>query len=341
MVTVSIIVLNWNGKHFLKDCLHSLQKLSYPKVELIVVDNNSTDESQEFVKKKYPHIKLIENKENVGFAEGNNIGYRASKGEYIMFLNNDTVVTPNFLEPLLEDFKKDSQVGCIQPQIQLKGDPGVLDGVGAFLTPTGFLYHFGYLKKRDDKKYSQKLKIFSAKGACMMLSRKVIQKVGAFDKDFFIFFEETDLCYRVWLAGYSVQYESDSVIYHVGGGDTGTSNSYKYARRTYLSFRNMVCSYLKNFSTYNLLTIFPLFIFLLSGLCVYYCLTRRFHLAKVILEGYLWNITNLSSTLQKRKIIQKKLRKISDRELNKHIMKFPKLTYYYALFTARLKDFQD
>src|SRR5437868_6971117 len=101
MPTVSIIVLNWNGRNFLKPCLDSLQKITSPRLEILVVDNNSSDGSQDFIKKNYSKVILIENKKNYGFAKGNNIGYLASKGEYILFLNNDTVVSPDFLDILV------------------------------------------------------------------------------------------------------------------------------------------------------------------------------------------------------------------------------------------------
>lgn len=341
MPKVSIIVLNWNGKKFLKNCLDSLAKLTYSQVEIIVVDNSSTDGSQEFVKTNYEKVILIENKENCGFAKGNNIGFKASTGDYILILNNDTIVTPNFLKPLINDFENNPKIACLQPQIRLFKDKQVLDGVGAFLTFTGFLYHFGYLKDRTQAKYNKKMKIFSAKGACIFLRRKVIERVGLFDEDFFIFFEETDLCFRLWLAGYLVMYEPESVIYHLGGGDTSSSNSYQYERRLYMSFKNMLCCYLKNFGTYNLFTIMPMFIFTQTILCIYYLITLKLNLLKVIIKAYVWNICNLLSTIKKRNNIQHNVREISDFQLNKKIIVNPRFSYYYALVTAKLKEYID
>src|SRR3989344_355191 len=146
MPSVSIIVLNWNGKSFLKSCLDSLKKITYSPLEIIVVDNNSIDGSQEFVKKNYQKVSLIENKKNYGFAQGNNIGFRAAKGDYILFLNNDTVVTPNFLEILISDFKKNKKIGCLQPQMRVMKNKNLIDSIGSFMTFTGFLYHYGIVK---------------------------------------------------------------------------------------------------------------------------------------------------------------------------------------------------
>lgn len=341
MALVSIIVLNWNGKKFLKNCLDSLQKVIYSRLEIIVIDNNSTDGSREFVETNYKKVTLIENKENYGFAKGNNIGFKASTGDYVLILNNDTVVTPNFLDPLIKDFESNPTIACLQPQIRLSDNKQLLDGVGAFLTFTGFLYHFGYLKDRMQLKCNKKMKIFSAKGACMFLRRKAIEEVGLFDEDFFIFFEETDLCFRLWLAGYSVVYEPESVIYHLGGGDTTLSNSYQYEKRLYLSFRNMICCYIKNFGTNNLITIFPIFFILLVGLFLYYCITLRSNLMKVIFHSIFWNIKNIQKTVKKRMVIQGEMRKVSDALVNKHIIRNPKISYYYYLFIGELKLYED
>lgn len=341
MSKVSIIVLNWNGKKFLKNCLDSLQKVTYSPLEIIVVDNNSKDGSQEFVKTNYEKVILIENKENYGFAKGNNIGFEISKGDYILILNNDTIVTPNFLSSLIKDFENNPKIACLQPQIRLSENKQLLDGVGAFLTPTGFLYHFGYLKDRMLTKYNKKMKIFSAKGACMLLRRKVIEKIGLFDDDFFIFFEETDLCFRLWLAGYFVMYEPKSVIYHFGGGDTTFSNSYQHEKRAYLSMRNMIYCYIKNFGTINLLTILPMFILVNIFLVVYYLTNLKFNLALVVCRTFIWNIRNIGIILKKRKIVQHKIRNISDSALNKEIIRSPRLGYYHLLLTGKLSSYKD
>ncbi len=338
MPKVSIVILNWNGKKFLKDCLTSLSRINYQPVEILVVDNNSSDGSVEFVKQKFPQAKLIANRQNYGFAKGNNLGLKAATGEYILFLNNDTVVTPDFLRLMIEDFQQDLTLGCIQPQMRMMTDKTRLDEAGAYLAFNGFLYHYGYRKDYRLPNYQVPREIFSAKGACMLIPRKVIAKVGGFDEDFFIFFEETDLCYRIWLAGYTVRYEPRSVIYHLTGGDT--VDRYSYSQRIYLTFRNMNCAYLKNFGTRNLLMIFPLFVVMQLGVLFSFILQRRFYLLPPVFKAWGWNIIHLQQTLKKRKIIQHHLRKLADRELNRHIVRNPRPSYYYYLLTnlQRYKD---
>ncbi len=341
MSKVSIIVLNWNGKKFLKNCLDSLKELTYPNLEIIVVDNYSTDGSQEFVKKNYPEFTLLENKKNYGFAKGNNIGFHASSGKYLLFLNNDTVVNSNFLESLVEDCERDPTIGCVQPQLRLMSDKSVMDQMGSFMSFLGFLYHYGYKKKYSDKKYGKKREIFSAKGACILLPRKVLDEIGLFDEDFFIFFEETDLCFRVWLSGHKVLYEPKSLIYHVVGGDTIASDKYKYERRIYLIFRNTNCSYLKNFGTRNLITVYP--IFLIVQICIFllFLIQFRFNLLKAIIKAYWWNIVNFKNTLKKRRHVQNDIRKVSDKDLDKFIKLTPRPSYYYYSLFKTTKEYND
>lgn len=342
MNKVSIVIVNWNGKKFLKNCLDSLKKITYSPVEIIVVDNNSTDGSEAYVKKYYPKVKLIENEKNYGYAGGANIGGKHANGSYILFLNNDTVVTPGFIEPLLTDFRKDPSVGCVQSQMRLLNDKSILEVVGDYISFTGFLYHYGYRKKANLDKYNRQTIIFSPKGACSIFPRSLLQKIGLFDEDFFIFFEETDLSFRVWLAGCKVLYEPKSVIYHVSGGDTIVSNKYSYERRIYLIFKNMNCSYIKNFGTRNLLTIYSVFIITQVCYILYSLIKLRLGLVKVIFKAYWWNIVNLKKTLEKRRFIQTKIRKVSDKDINTYIKMSPKLSYYYySLFFKTIQEYND
>ncbi len=341
MPKVSIVILNWNGKKFLKNCLTSLSKINYPNYEIIVVDNASTDGSVPYIKNNFPKVRLLENKKNQGFAQGNNSGFKLAKGEYILFLNNDTKVTPNFLTEMISDFKGDPKIGCIQPQIRVMRESNLIDEVGSYISFTGFLYHFGYRKPYDLKKYNVKREIFSAKGACIIFPRKVLNKIGVFDRDFFIFFEESDLCFRVWLSGYKVIYEPRSLIYHVVGGDTISSDKYKYERRIYLTFKNMNCSYIKNFGTRNLITVFPIFLLVQFVIIINFAIRLKFGLVKSALAAYLWNMVNIRHSFLKRKIIQKKIRKVSDKEINKFIKKSPNFNYYYYSLFKTTQEYKD
>ena len=148
---VSIIIVNYNGRQLLEKCLKSLDQTSFKSFEIIVVDNASTDTSVSYLQSTYPKIKLIRLASNTGFANGNNEALPYVKGEYVLFLNNDTHVKKDFFEPLIEVLDKNKTIGGVQSKILLVSDKKRHDSVGAYLTPTGFLYHFGYNQIDSDK----------------------------------------------------------------------------------------------------------------------------------------------------------------------------------------------
>ena len=326
---VSVIILNWNGKKFLHTCLSSLAQIKNPRIEIIVVDNNSSDDSVSYMRKEFPKVNVIESSKNNGFAGGNNIGAGAALGQYLLFINNDTKVTKDFLIPMIELCKRDAHVGCVQPEMRVMNHPDLLDEAGAYLTLSGFLYHYGYRKVHRLPMYQTTRVVFSAKGACMLIPKHAFEEVGGFDEDFFIFFEETDLCHRLWLAGYKVIYMPDSHIYHVAGGDT--VDTYDYERRVYLTFKNMNCSYLKNFGFLYGATIYPIFVCFQIALLFYFLLSLRLGVARAIMRGWWWNIRNIRSTLQKRHTIQHHLRVVADSVIKKSIYYNPGLYYYFCL----------
>lgn len=337
MKKVSIVIVNWNRIDYLKNCLKSLSKLTYRNVEIIVVDNASIDGSIEFVKKSYPKIKIVKNKTNLGFAGGNNAALPKITGEYVLFLNNDTKVDKKFLEPLVEAFEKDNKLGVAQSKILTMDNPKKLDAVGGYFTNTGFLYHYGYYQT-DSKRYSKPLYMYSIKGASMMTRMNIIRKIGLFDHDFFAYFEETDFCHRVWLAGYTVQYIPDSIIYHKIGG---TSNSMNNAFIQFHSFKNRINTYLKNLGLMELLLLLPIHLMLCELAGVGFIAKNKPGHFIAINKAIVWNIKTLSKTLKKRKRIQKKIRVISDKELFKKVKRNPPIRYYYYLFAKSLVGYKE
>ncbi len=332
MKLVSIIIPNWNGRRYLEKCFSSLKKLNYLNYEIILVDNASKDDSVEFTRKNYPQVKIIQNKKNLGFAEANNIGYQNSKGEYILFLNNDTEVKPDFLTILVKEIEEDENIGGVQPKILQMDNPQNLDCIGGFLTSTGVLYHFGYGKAADDLKYNQKMEIFSVKGVAMLFRRRVLEKVGLFDKDFFAYFEETDLCHRIWMAGYKIFYIPQAVIYHKGGG---TAKKIRNSIIEFHSFKNRINSYVKNLGSIELLKILPLHLFLCLMVSVI-----SFKYCTAIHKAIWWNIWHLKKALRRRRKIQKDIRKIKDRDFIPYLKKKVRPSYYYYLFKG-LEKYED
>lgn len=316
---VSIIIVNWNGKDVLGDCLRSLAKLHYPNWELILVDNGSADGSEKLtnlVSKQAKRIKLIINKENVGFAKANNQGYVGARGKYVLLLNNDTQVNEDLLSLLVKRISKDPKIGVIQPKVRLMAKPSHLDTVGSYLTITGFLQHWGYLQKDSDE-FSRETLIFSAKGACMLIRREVIEKVGLFDDDFGSYFEETDFCWRVFLAGYIIIYYPDAEILHKVGYSSKRQDQIFV---NYNAFKNRIASLLKNLELVSLLIFVPIHLAIILGLAVYYLITGQFNKSRMIVESIGWNIINLKSIWRKRYTIRK-FRVVKDNDLLPQVMR--------------------
>ena len=331
---ISIIIVNWNGLRWLPECFGSLEKQDYKNYEIIFVDNASKDESVSWVKQHYPKTRILINKENLGFSDANNVGYKIVKGKYVLFLNNDTRVTKTFLMELVNAIESDPTIGGAQSKILLMDHPDTHDSVGAFLTPTGFLYHYGFGVK-DAPKYNKQIDLYTAKGACMMFRTSVLKKVAmdgnVLDPTYFAYFEETDMCHRVWLAGYRIVYAYKSVIYHKMGA---TSTSMNNAFIQYHSFKNRINSYLKNLGTKALWKTMPIHIAMCLGFVGFSFLRGKFQLGYAALRAIGWNIRNGKRTAHMRRYIQEKIRTQSDEILLPKIMRYPTIKYYVS-FLAR------
>lgn len=334
---VSIIILTYGkGLPHIKKCLNSLQKISYKNHEVIIVDNASIDETISYTESQFPKIKLIKNKKNLGFCRANNQAVKKAHGKYILLLNNDTQVSPNFLEPLVEDLERDRSIGVVQPKIRQLAKKSKLDACASYLTNTGFLYHYGYSQKESSKKYNNRLFIYSAKGACLLTRKKIIDKIGLFDNDYFAYFEDTDFCHRVWLYGYKVMYEPTAEVFHLGDREIS-------AFLQFSSYKNRIATYIKNFAGKTLFLILPIHIFICFLICTVYLFKGKAQYSAVILAALVWNLLNISTLLYKRSIIQNKFRKIKDDELLPLVKKNVKLSYYkhFLLNPRGLYDFEE
>ena len=205
---VSIIIVNYNGKELLQKCLDSLLNVKYDNFEIILVDNNSTDGTVEFITKNHPSIILIKLDSNKGFAEPNNIAAKIAKGEYLLFLNNDTVVTPNFIFEMVKVMETDKKIAICQ-SLLLKPD-GSVDSSGDFIDHLGVVYN-------SKTEIDEIREVSSARGASMLVRSDIFEKLDGFDQKFFVTFEDVDLCWRSWILGYRVLIIPTSIVYHEGG----------------------------------------------------------------------------------------------------------------------------
>ena len=209
---VSIIVLNYNAGKLLLNCIESVKKSTYKNLEIIVVDNISTDKSQEICKEKYPDIKLIQNNENFGYCEGNNIGIREAKGDYIIILNPDTIVESNWIEELISAYNKFGE-GLYQPKILSLDKTEILQSTGNML----HIFGFGFARdkgKNDNLVKTDIEKIGYASGTCLFTSKEVLDKIGLLDSFLFLYHDDLDLGWRAAQMGIGSFYVPNSIIYH-------------------------------------------------------------------------------------------------------------------------------
>lgn len=244
---VAVVILNWNGKSLLEQFLPSV--ISHTSnATIYVVDNCSTDCSQEFLENNFPTIKVISHDKNHGFAEGYNKALFQLEEEIFVLLNSDVEVTPDWLNPLIQFMDKNQNVACCQPKIKdffKKTHFEYAGAAGGFIDKYGYPFCQGRIfnnLEEDKNQYNIPREIFWASGACMVVRSKVYKELNGLDNTFFAHMEEIDLCWRIINHGYKIYYCPDSEIYHMGGG---TLNKVK-PQKTYLNFRNSLVMLLKN-----------------------------------------------------------------------------------------------
>lgn len=209
---VSIIILNYNAGQFLLDCVESVFKTNYNNLEIIVVDNASKDQSHLKCKEKFTEIKLVENKENLGYCEGNNVGIRQCGGEFIVILNPDTIVSPNWLAEILSAYRKNGD-GLYQPKILSLYEDSIIQSTGNML----HLFGFGFARDKgvlDSNQRNEIEQIGYASGTCLFTSMNVLKKVGLLDSFLFLYHDDLDLGWRASQIGIKSYYVPKSVIYH-------------------------------------------------------------------------------------------------------------------------------
>ena len=210
---VSIIILNYNAGQLLLDCVNSIKKSNYDNFEIIIVDNMSNDQSHKKCKLKFPEVKLIENMKNFGYCEGNNIGIRKAKGDFIVILNPDTIVESNWIRELIFAHEKLGE-GLYQPKILSLNEKQVLQSTGNMIHVFGF--GFAKDKGRKDEEVDEEIKkIGYASGTCLFASRSVLDKVGLLDSFLFLYHDDLDLGWRASQIGINSYYVPKSKIYHV------------------------------------------------------------------------------------------------------------------------------
>jgi len=325
---VSVIILNYNGLRYLRgrlsDSLRSVLNSNYFDFEVLFVDNGSSDDSVEFVNREFgkdPRLRIIGLPRNYGYPLGNNIGaMQANKrSKFLIFLNSDVEVTPSWMIRLVSSMEEDIAVGAAQPKILLWRDRSRINSVGMLLTPLGRTVGPSGpstgLYELDKGQYNRKREIFSVLGAAFIVRRDLFFRVGAFDGDYFLYGEEIDLCWRIWLAGYKVMLCPNSIVYHYEGGTAGSVRRMT-PMRAYYGERNRLATLIKNYELVNVLKYAPLLIIWSYATFTVQALRIRSPLFLVQLtRAYLEVLIGARHIVSKRHFIQGSLRLLSDESL--------------------------
>jgi len=247
---VSIVILNYNSGNLLSECVESVLKTTYKNYEILVVDNNSKDQSHKKCKDKFDQIKLIENKENLGYCEGNNVGLRQVKGEFVIILNPDTLVDPNWITELINGFSKFGD-GLYQPKLLTIDDHKIIGSAGNMINIFGFGYSRGRGKK-DNAEFNQEEIISYASGTCLFTSKEVLDKIGLLDSFLFAYHDDLELGWRAAEYGIKSYYIPKSIVYHA------ESFNFKWnSLKFYLLERNRHYCILTHFSKRTFYKILP------------------------------------------------------------------------------------
>jgi len=248
LAKVSVVIINYNGLKYLEQFLPAILSSTYSRMELIVVDNASTDDSLTFLRARYPTVRIIEMSRNHGYAGGYNEALKQVSSDYYVLLNTDVEVTPGWIEPVVELMEKDRKIGACQPKILSYYQRDHFEYAGA---AGGWMDCYGYPFARgrifdfceaDLGQYNDVSKIFWASGAALFVRAELFHEAGGLDTYFFAHMEEIDFCWRLQLLGYSIYVVPASVVFHVGGGTLPKGNE----RKVFLNFRNNMIMLAKN-----------------------------------------------------------------------------------------------
>jgi hypothetical protein len=303
--TVTVIIVNWNGKSFIEKCLDGIKQQTFRDFKAIVVDNGSSDESPELIEKEYPWVQLIRLPKNFGFCRANNIAIKMCDSAYVALLNNDAIPEKAWLHHLVRTLDKNKEAGFCASKMLYHDRPNVIDraGDGYTIAGAGLLHGRG---KRDDQFHQNKW-IFGASGGAAIYRMSMLRDIGLFDEDFFLIYEDVDLSFRAQLSGYKCAYVPEAVVYHLATQTIG----YDSATSIYYGHRNLEWVYIKNMPWRLVIkTAVCHIMYNLAALCYF---SIKGH-TRTYIKAKMDAIKSLKIVMNKRKYIQKR-RKSEDKDL--------------------------
>lgn len=260
MKQVTVIIPNYNGKKYLVSCLKALLENTDMEIEIIVVDNHSSDGSIEEAKKVYPEVNYILLERNYGFSKAVNEGIKASKTPYVLLLNNDTEIKKGFVYNLLRTIQSSKRIFSVEAKMVQYGNPEKIDSAGTFYNALGWAFARG--KDSHVLRYESRCETFAACAGAAIYRKSILDEIGLFDEDYFAYLEDIDIGYRARIHGYRNVYEPKAQVLHVGSGTSGSRyNEFKVR----FSARNNIYLIYKNMPWIQIVCNLP---FLLAGFCV-------------------------------------------------------------------------
>lgn len=290
---VTVVIINYNGREYLKELLSSLRDQTFSEFETVFIDNGSSDSSVEFVRGFSPWVRLFPEEANLGFAKAANRGAELSDAEYLVFLNTDLSLAPDWLERIVEMADQDSQVAAVAPKMLLYRDPIRLNGVGGCMNALGYTWDRGMFEQ-DQGQYDEPSEVLFASAAAALFRRSTFLESGGFDERFFMYHEDVDLGWRLWLQGHRILTQPKSVVYHHFGGATVAAKGMNW--REVVGERNNIRALIKNYGPSNL-------VWALWNLLLLRQPGRR-KLAQLRNLG--WNLWHLPESLRLRRQVQRK-----------------------------------
>ena len=292
---VTIIIVNWNGRLLLADCIDGIQKQTFRQFDTIVVDNGSEDDSVAFVSSTYPEVKLISLKRNLGFAKANNIAIQNSRSKYVALINNDAHVEPDWLGNLVYALENSPEAGLAASKMVYADNPAIIDRAGDGYSVAGA----GILRGRgeDATHYNKPAWIFGACAGAALYRKDMLAEIGLFDEDFFLLYEDVDLSFRAQLNGYRCLYVPDAVVYHMATKSIG----YDSAKSVYYGHRNLEWTYIQNMPKKLIFrTIGPHFLYIIFALIFFFLIGH----GKTYLKAKKDALKGLKKSINKRKQVQ-------------------------------------
>jgi len=325
---VSIIIVSYNSREYIERCLDSVQKILYPRFEVIVVDNASTDGSAEVIRRKYSFVKLICLPKNIGFAAANNLGFIMSKGDFIFLLNPDTEVDPTCLRWLVDAMLRDQEIGVCGAKILLLDRRNIIQHAGGKYHPIGISIDRGVLEV-DKGQYDKVEEVTFVCGAAMLIRRDLVFRIGLFDPTFFLYHEDVDFCIRSLLYGYKVIYVPNAIVYHKSGHLTDLASRKNKPIVVFHKHKNTFAVLLKNFRVLMIVIYFPLSLcYRIFWLCKY-LKNRDLASALSLTKSVLWITQNLNSIISSRKKLSNKKEYFV---LRKHVASSREVLYTYKKY---------